>query len=252
MVKNSIKFKKNHSQLIGVVAAILAVTAFLSIAATAWFSHRRSLAIMAEVTEPDNLSIRAGNTDDLFNLDLSEIDVKGEKKQQRYVFTVCNEEQPLSDYRYIIQLAHTTNIPFTYKIYKATKGGDVGADKTVVYKNKQTSEETNYTLGALISGEYLNPENFIAGGIANDTLHSQTYENYSTSNVQENAEPVYWQSIDIAPAVLESGNSTNSDYQNGTYKFIDYYILEISWDGVEIVNDKETDMIYITAGKSSS
>ena len=66
-----------------------------------------------------------------------------------------------------------------------------------------------------------------AGVIAPDT------EEYI---VQKNAEPLYWQNTDPI------------EHQASELSFVDYYILEVSWDSTQVVNDKETDMVYLTAG----
>lgn len=68
---------------------------------------------------------------------------------------------------------------------------------------------------------------------ADDSLHKESYDSYK--NVQENAEPLYWQSDEIQPE------------NNSGQGFVDYYILEISWND-DVRNDKETDMVYLTAG----
>ena len=73
-------------------------------------------------------------------------------------------------------------------------------------------------------------------GIANGTYHEKTYGAYGSQFVQKNAEPLYWQSSPaITPAA--AGNM-----------FTDYYILEVSWDSDKVTNNKETDMVYLTAG----
>ena len=75
------------------------------------------------------------------------------------------------------------------------------------------------------------------------TYHEQTYESYS--KIQENAEPLYWQSNDTT-----LGTGTD---------LIDYYILTVSWkkrgseqtksdddkyNYIDDIEDKETDIVY--------
>lgn len=69
-------------------------------------------------------------------------------------------------------------------------------------------------------------EKFITG----KTLKPQTYS--TEDNVQKNAEPVYWQSDPI-----DCGNEGYDDY-----------VLIVSWSDVTGVIDKDTEMIYLTAG----
>ena len=53
--------------------------------------------------------------------------------------------------------------------------------------------------------------------------------------------PIYWQSELVMAGEEEEGTDT----------FFDYYILRVSWDGVR-QNNKETDIIYITARNESA
>ena len=86
-----------------------------------------------------------------------------------------------------------------------------------------------------IEGRYINKDS--ASIIANDSQHEATYSTYSKDYVQKNAEPLYWQN--------DTSIRITSDDDSG---FADYYILRVSWNPNEVKNDKETDMVYITAG----
>ena len=141
-----------------------------------------------------------------------------------------------------MQIGHTTNIPFTYKLYKATEDNSgtviyVGADN-ITHKYKKSDTE--------IKGKYLNKisdDKILANSTG--TYHEQTYESYS--KIQENAEPLYWQSNDTT-----LGTGTD---------LIDYYILTVSWKKrgseqtksdddkykyIDDIEDKETDIVYIS------
>ena len=84
-----------------------------------------------------------------------------------------------------------------------------------------------------MAGKFLNTDD---SKIANSSLHDKSYGEYNS--VQKNAEPLYWQNTDpIQPTV--GANDTS---------FVDYYILEVSWNSATIQNDKETDIVYLTAG----
>ena len=61
--------------------------------------------------------------------------------------------------------------------------------------------------------------------------HDTTYSDNAT--VQKNAEPLYWQSTSL----VSNGNDG-----------IDNYVLVVSWTKDDSVTDKETEMIYLTAG----
>lgn len=77
-----------------------------------------------------------------------------------------------------------------------------------------------------LSGEYLNRS---ASALADPDSLEKTYD--SSDKVQQNAAPLYWQSGAISS---DSG--------------VDYYVLVVSWVGNENIIDKETEMIYLTAG----
>jgi hypothetical protein len=200
-----------------------------------WFNHRRSLHTMTEIHQPVRLYIRAGHGEDMARLYLGDIDVDSGTSAD-YVFSVETESKE----GYILQLAHTTNIPFTYEIYRATEVTEQttaavpyeGEDGTVYY----------YTSSAKLDGAYLNETNDT--GLANADYHQVTYGDYSY--VQKNAEPLYWQTV-VTP-----GSDQAPDDQE---LLIDYFILHITWENTgsrAIQNDKETDVIYLTVGRNAT
>ena len=65
-----------------------------------------------------------------------------------------------------------------------------------------------------------------------DEGHELTYD-----NVNEFAEPLYWQATDL---------QVNSQGKTDSGDFVDYYVLKLEWNE-SFLNTKETDMIYITA-----
>ena len=199
-----------------------AALVLLAVPVLAWLYIQRSMETITEIKKPEILSIKAGDMQDIEQLELGTIDVSGNQKTKDVVFCVYSAEQGKN---YYLQLAHTTNIGFNYSIHKAsllTEGGDV------TYLGKQ------YKKGNLLSGNYLN--------LAEDrkhatkTYHATTYGTYG--NVQQAAEPLYWKSAN--QEALPQGSKTDSGYVN-------YYILRISWDET-VQNNKETDMIYLMAG----
>ncbi len=211
-------------------AACLAAVAALSVTVYAWFTNQRRLDTITKINAPTALSIGAGAKEDSVYIDMGGIDVES-GSEKNFVFCVFSDETA-GDYK--IQLAHTTNIGFTYEIYKATVGtGEVTANYDVLYTD-QSGNNYYYTKSSLLNGGYLNQEP--GASIANTVYHEKSYGNYS--EVQKNAEPLYWQS---KPAITPS-NLVGAG-------FVDYYILRVSWTE-DVKNDKETDMVYITAGMS--
>lgn len=201
--------KKLHRRSLLLIAA-LAVAIVLTLAAgtLAWLRYDRSLQTAAMIQVP-TLSIR-GSTDDAIPIDLGEIDVSGAGSKSVIFRVVSNPGT-----RYLVQLAHTTNIPLTYTIYPASTDGT---------GSSVTEHGVTCYYRTVLSGAYLNQN----GSIADKTQHAATYGTYG--NVQDNAEPLYWQS--------EVQTSDAGD---------DFYVLVVSWIG-GLQNDKETDMIYLTAG----
>ena len=80
--------------------------------------------------------------------------------------------------------------------------------------------------------------------LAIETTGPKTYG--TDINVQVNANPVYWQSV--------QQEYNESDYTESIGRtYVRYYVLEIDWTppegaGSNLKNDKETDMIYLTVG----
>ena len=238
-MENTDKVKNNENKKRLMRAAVSLTMVFvLSMTVFAWFTNEKKLDTITKVTAPTTLVIGAGNKEDAANIDLGEIDVtkvdeNTKQGKSDYVFCVYSDSV-LGSYK--LQLAHTTNIPFTYTIYKATEDTNTG-DVTYTAENG-TSYYYNKN-GEAIVGKYLNQDttdNKIAQSSGH--YHEKTYEN-NYNNVQKNAEPLYWQTTNaITPTSAGNG-------------FTDYYILELTWAD-NLQNDKETDMVYITASMTST
>ena len=143
-----------------------------------------------------------------------------EQKYKDIVFCVYSTKP---DQSYNIQLAHTTNIGFTYTIYKASLAP---SDGEVSYLKER------YKKGNELAGNYLNKG---GNGYATNKYHETTYATYT--KVQAAAEPLYWRTTnkETLPGSVHNGN------------YINYYILHISWDK-DVQDNKETDMVYLMAG----
>lgn len=223
---------KSNVLKLSIRRAVIAVTVTVlmlagSATAYAWFTNQRRLATITKVNSPIVLAIGAGAKESSLNIDIGGIDVEDDPRKKDFVFSVYSDE---SVEKYKLQIAHTTNIDFVYTVYKAVEHtSDPGNDRV-----EYTAENGNvyyYTKsGGAIPGSYLN----FNGKIADNSLHDKSYGGYN--RVQENAEPLYWQTAD---AIQPTNNNLSG--------FLDYYILEISWNE-DVVNNKETDMVYLTAG----
>ena len=116
-----------------VLASLLTLALMVGMPAFAWFSSVKKMETLTKIKEPENLDIRAGRYHSIINFELSDINIEemSENGTAEYrVFSVS-----AGDYKipYILQLAHTTNIPFKYSIYHAAEVDSSGAD-TVPYK----------------------------------------------------------------------------------------------------------------------
>ena len=221
------KQKKDWKQERRKRRAIWAVTSaalvLLAVPVLAWLYMQRSMETITEIKEPEILSIKAGDMQDIEKLELGTIDVSGDQSKD-VVFCVYSAE---AGKRYDLQLAHTTNIGFTYSIYKASAPNE-GSDITYLGKQYQQRD--------LLSGRYLN----LADDRKHATkdYHATTYGAYD--KVQQAAEPLYWKS-DAQEKLPEAQQDATGEF------YVNYYILRISWDGT-VQNNKETDMIYLMAG----
>ena len=256
------KFNKlnNIQKVEFVLASLLTLALMVGIPVFAWFSSVNKMETMTKVKEPENLDIRAGHYHSIINFELSDINIEemGKNGTAEYrVFSVS-----AGDYKipYVLQLAHTTNIPFKYSIYHATEVATDGED-TVPYKPlyKDPDDPTTdgityyYKIGEKVTLTALKAESenedYYGREIAKkgDSYYNRTYDK------GDNAE------IYAVPKYLQSGTITPSDKGGDTH---DYFVLKIEWDEEAAAtnftkwnkaeNNKETDMIYIAASRGTS
>ena len=208
-----------------IAAVVVAALALVVLPVFAWLYMQRSMETITKVNMPYALLIGAGDAKPIQQLQLSNIDVSASKSKD-VVFCVYSERPSKS---YDLQLAHTTNIGFTYEIYTATLAdSNASAENVVSYLGKQ------YKKGNLLVGSYLNKDG--NSDNATNTYHGITYGEYSS--VQKSAEPLYWKT---------TNQETLPEKKDDTTYYVNYYILHIFWDE-NVQNNKETDMIYLMAG----
>lgn len=210
-----------------VISVILAFSALLALPVFAWLYMHRSMETITKVNMPNALLIGAGDAKPIQQLELSNIDVSGAQKYKDVVFCVYSTKPGLD---YHLQLAHTTNIGFSYEIDKASIETEA-ANGSIFYLGDY------YRKGDKLAGIYLNKET--TNNYATEAYHEKTYGEYN--NVQVSAEPLYWKTTnqEKLPDEMQTPD------ENGNY--VNYYILHITWDET-VQNNKETDMIYIMAG----
>lgn len=238
-----------NKRLFLVVTVILAFILTGEIIVYAWFTGNKSLKTVTSINTPYRLNLGAGNKEAIERLSLGNIDVTSEKfldgegkGKSYYVFSVSSDFDASNPYA--IQLSHTTNIAFDYTIYHAKELGPDRDDITqtmakpsdaegfVEYITLNENDETVYYYYCIDDSREpvtLEPQN-----IKDDVVeYKKTYDQYE--NIQEHAKPVYSRTGPIIPD------------SNGGTSFVDYYILEISWDKNNVRNDKETDLVYLMA-----
>ena len=248
--KKNNKMKKMY--ITSVIALILAVALLIGVTLS-WFFHKRELDSLTWIKTPIRLDIGSGNNHDIAYLDLGSIDADTPNHTIERVFCVYGEPVDI----YSLQLAYTTNIPFYYDIYRASYAPENGnVDFTYTDENGDHTEKFSYDPNStpVIQAKPLNKMSETE--IAAHQSHTLSYgddkgeHSVDTSRVQSNAEPLYWLAqennlnvMNPKPENVKTNNTTGTSY------FCDYYVIKIHWDENNVINDKETDMIYLTASR---
>lgn len=274
-----------------ITASILTIALMISLPAYAWFTIQRKAAEMYEVEAPSTLILSAAHREDSVNfevkgIDADEILVDGNnnpikdanEKEQKitykdYVFCVTGD----SIDKFTIQLAYTTNNPFTYEVYaakeltKAELDSDLEREHVVVsgtevdyveydvqndpaegvdaitlndtasqkYHQNVSSGKLYYRIDKSVNEGNNNLANGIYTGtdIDKSTHLSKSYGGYS--NIQEAAKPSYWQATNVS-AIPGQTNSNKESFSR-------HFILRVKWTAGTLNNQsKETDIVYIT------
>lgn len=203
-----------------VIVLVLAMVFAVVVGTLAWLRHMRSMQTVTLIQVSDRFLLGSDETDSTA-VNLGSIDVST-PGSRFYAFGVKSG----SDYR--LQLAYTTNIPFTYIIHRAIQSSAASGKYTVPH---QEGGCTFYYEENGLEGGFLNKTNK-TDRTADLTKHGTSFGSSAVS-AQKYAEPVYWQSGDVK--LLD------------TDRHIDYFVLEVRWDE-SLPNDKETDLIYLTVG----
>lgn len=249
-----------------VTAVIVTLTALIAVPVYAWLTHQRTLAEMQRIKSPDLLYITAANAEAVKNLDMSAIDVEakiGNTPVTHKMIPFCVAGDYVSSFT--LQLAHTSNNPFKYEIYEGTvylteeaaiNSGKEYVEYTVTYdldgigvsgliRDSISEGDVLYiTKGSsLQSGDSENTKNYegrylnMSGDnrTANTRYLEECYGEYTNYTPYEL--PLYWQCRSIP---------TSSGLTHGT-TFFKTFIIDVSWEGENISNNKETDMVYMMA-----
>lgn len=256
-------------------AAVVTLVLVIGLPVFAWFTSERKTATVIKINAPTTIKIGAGNEEPVEMIDLSNINVEEYldeesttlKTEGTYVFCVTGKY--LS--KYDLQIARTTNIDFDYELYRvdsanydavikpgitskpaAENGYEIAEYKseldgnTYYYPYQISASTDDKTQGNVtVKGGFLNAKTENNHTIGNGeekidgstTFHTHNYSRYD--KVNKYAEPLYWQ-VKGLPVTGQVGDAG----------FVDYYVLKIKWENKNLTNNKETDMLYITARKS--
>ena len=162
---NENKIEKNKKKKILLLTlAVLGLIA-VGIVVYAWFFYKRQVETLTWIKTPIRLEIGSGNNHDIAYLDMGSIDADTEGNAVDYVFCVYGEPIDI----YSLQLSYTTNIPFSYDIYRAnlSSSENSNTDDTTVdftYNDESGTEHTEkFTYkpksDPIISAEPLNKMN---------------------------------------------------------------------------------------------
>mgnify|MGYP004535500877 CR=1 FL=1 len=237
--------KKKRKKLI-LSGAALVVSALLLVISYAWFYTQKEMSTAAWIKTPIVLDIRAGNDQNIQYLDMGDIEVgEGKAGSKDYVF--CVYGKPVDNYS--LQLAYTTNIAFHYDVYRAELAKDGSGEVTFESPNNKA---TFNIIGdkPVISGLSMNEIKANKESPAKYQSHALSYGDENTGNivdrnkVQENNEPLYFLAEENGVKVMKPRNISKDNKD-----FLDYYVIRVSWKAGEVHEDKETDIVYLTASR---
>ena len=241
MKGNTDKKKQKRKLILSGVA--LALSGLILVVSYAWFYMRREMSTVAWIKAPIVLDIRAGNGQDIKYLDMGNIEVGETDGYKDYVF--CVYGKPVDNYS--LQLAYTTNIAFHYNVYRA----ELSNDGDIVFQSPDGSSERFKRVNNIpvISGFSMNEIKAQNSSPSQYQSHDLSYGDEKKENivdrnkVQGNNEPLYFLAEEKGVKVMRPKNIVNNEY------FLDYYVLRVSWKEGEVHEDKETDIVYLTASR---
>lgn len=251
------KIKRSKQLMILSLTALMISVTVLGVVVYGWFVNRRQLSTATWIETPIVLRIGSGNDHDIKYLDMGDIDVETATSKD-YVF--CIYGSPVDNYS--LQLAYTTNIAFHYEIYRAVDSDDVSYGINTsepvasVYVDAEGNTQTEYFKRSngsdpVITGYTLKEIKENGDTAAAHQSHHMSYGDENGKNeisrdkVQDFNEPLYWLAEEAGTSVLMPKNIVVDE--EGVPAFLDYYIIHIEWDSAEVKNDKETDIVYLTA-----
>ena len=241
MKGNTDKKKQKRKLILSGVALVL--SGLVLVISYAWFYMRREMSTVAWIKAPIVLNIGAGDNHDIKCLDMGNIAVGEEDGSKDYVF--CVYGKPVDNYS--LQLAYTTNIAFHYNVYRA----ELANDGDIVFESPEGTEKFKKVSDQpVISGLSMNEIKAKNESPAKYQSHALSYGDEKKVNivdknkVQENNEPLYFLAGEDGVKVMKPRNISKDNKE-----FLDYYVIRVSWKAGEVHEDKETDIVYLTASR---
>jgi hypothetical protein len=238
------------------IQLIIALICTVAIPVSAWFLIRDRIEAFTKIKEPPAINIASGGADPALYISLENIDVSS-GTDKYIVFSI----EPGKYNAYDIQLSHTTNIPFTYRLYRVQEdeNGTIeyidhtiagGEETTLMYSI--ITDATGTTDGE-VTLTNINPDDNSTGRILGDESDlAVSRRNYDAVNdeVNQYAKPLY--------SIARNLPQLNENEDGSSER--DYYAIRISWipgasNMIEsnagywnyAFNNKETDIIYISS-----
>lgn len=239
-----------------------AALCLMAIPVVAWYANQNRIEALGKIKEPPSINLASGGADPALYITLENIDVT-QGTEKFVVFSV----EPGKYSAYDIQLAHTTNIPFTYELYrvKQDENGTIQyVDHTIDVDGGETEllysimTDAAGTTGGKLPLVDINPDNNSTGRILGDEedLAAKNRKNYTdTDDVNQYVKPLY--SVVRRIPQLNENEDDSSDR--------DYFAIRLSWTRGDnsltdsdahywnyAYNNKETDLIYISAKQNTA
>ena len=239
----------------------IAIICTAAIPTYAWFAIQDRIETFTKIKEPPSINLASGGADPALYITLENIDINTTNHEKYVLFSV----EPGKYSAYDIQLTHTTNIPFTYELYRVRQdeNGDIEyIDHSIDVNGGET--ELHYSIITTAAGTTngkvnltdINQDDGSINRILGDedelSLYNRT--NYALSDeVNQYVEPIY--SVARRIPQLTSSDDGSSDR--------DYFAIKISWEVNSSIdandpaywnyafNNKETDIIYISAKQNT-
>ena len=246
------------------IQLIIALMCTMAIPVYAWFAYQDKIEVLTKVKEPPAINLASGGDDPALYITLENIDVSA-GTDKYIVFSI----EPGKYSAYDIQLSHTTNIPFTYQLYRVKED----ANGTIEYTDhtRTEGEETGLkysiisTASGTTNGEVIltdiNPDDRSTGRILGyeEDLEAKSRRNYvvgeGADDVNQYVKPLY----SVARRIPQLNQSDDDSAER------DYFAIKITWtqgpnNKTEedadywnyAYNNKETDLIYISAKQNTA